>query len=296
MISFPPILGPDGRKLVSQSLTHPAVYLDTWAIRLFAEDEPPLGERFHDAVMSVGGTLMLSHLSFAEFTYDDPRHALSAGHYLDTLIPNLFFSMFDFSKVLEAEVKRILGQTSENPAGDVDMLKLYAEGAEQRGYPSVAGWFAHMHSDRARVAASRKAMAQSVLDGVSELRRRLDTEPDFARSIPREIKNSRCHPRATHALARAVIYQLALDRKLDLTVNDAADLAHCIVPAAYCEFVLLDRGWYARLQDAQRFLKKRGLNAPIARHFTARGGGIVRFLEHLESWPRSGSQRSEGNR
>jgi hypothetical protein len=67
MIEFLDILGPDERQLVLQRLTHSAVYLDTWAIRLFAEDEVPgLGAGFRAALTRSGGTLMLSSLNVGE--------------------------------------------------------------------------------------------------------------------------------------------------------------------------------------------------------------------------------------
>ncbi len=62
MIEFSPLLGPDGRPLVRQTLTHPAVYLDTWALRTFAESPPALGARFREAVIRARGSLVLSHL------------------------------------------------------------------------------------------------------------------------------------------------------------------------------------------------------------------------------------------
>jgi hypothetical protein len=63
MVIFPTILGPDGRRLVHQRLTHPAVYLDTWAIRLFADDPDGVGARLREALARAEGTLMLSSLN-----------------------------------------------------------------------------------------------------------------------------------------------------------------------------------------------------------------------------------------
>ncbi len=166
MISFPIVLGPDGRKLVQQRLTHPAVDLDTWAIRLFAEGNPALGERFRAALRRVGGTLVISHLSVGEFAkFDDPRHTHCAGRYIDTVIPNLFLSTFEPFRVIEREIPIMVRQTTESPAGDSEMLRLYAEAAEQRGWPSVYEWFAYMHTDRANIAARTGAMARSFQDG-----------------------------------------------------------------------------------------------------------------------------------
>ncbi len=63
MIGFPVLLGLDGRPIVMQKITHPAIYLDTWALRLFAEGEPALGQRFRAALLRAGGYLMLLHMS-----------------------------------------------------------------------------------------------------------------------------------------------------------------------------------------------------------------------------------------
>jgi hypothetical protein len=88
MITFPLILGPDGRPLVRQELTRPSVFLDTWALRLFAEDDLALGERFQKALMTAGGSLVLTDLSLIEFTFDDPRNAANVGRYVDQLGPD----------------------------------------------------------------------------------------------------------------------------------------------------------------------------------------------------------------
>jgi hypothetical protein len=225
MIIFPVILGADGGRLVKQTLTHPAVYLDTWAIRLFAEDEPALGERFRAALLRVGGTLVVSHLSVGEFaTFEDPRHTHNAGRYIDTLIPNLFFSMFEPFRVIDREIPIMVRQTTETPAGDVDMLKLYANAADLRGWPSVYEWFAYMHTDRARIIASTVAMAQSFLDGVKALRKQFETEPGFAKSAMRDIRNSN-RPRATQALLRAIMYRLHRNRALGLVKLSIAHIS-----------------------------------------------------------------------
>ena len=147
MIDFPRILGADGRPIVRQSLTHPAVYLDTWAIRLFAEDNPALGTRFREALKRAGGTLILSDLNMSEFTFDDPRHTQVAGRYVDTIYPNLFFSHFDPFKVAARENEILRGNRIGSPAGDDDLLRIFAQAADRRGLPSVYEWFAQMHTD-----------------------------------------------------------------------------------------------------------------------------------------------------
>jgi hypothetical protein len=116
MISFPTILGSDGRKLVLQRLVHPAVYFDTWAIRLFAENDP-IGDRFRTALLRAGGTLVISDLNVGDFAaFDDPRHALAAARFIDSIAPNLFFATFSAFPVIDREVAIMVRQTDQSPA------------------------------------------------------------------------------------------------------------------------------------------------------------------------------------
>lgn len=81
---------------------------------------------------------------------------------------------------------------------------------------------------------------------------------------------------------------------MTLDVKDALDIAHCIVPAAYADFVLLDRRWYVRLKDAEGFLRSVGIETRIAEQYTRRDGGVLKFLERLEAWPQEPEARTRG--
>jgi hypothetical protein len=285
MIDFPCILGPDGRPLVRQTLTHPAVFLDTWALRLFAEDDRELGRRFRDALVTARGTLVLSHLSLGEFTvFADVRHADAAGTYVDTIFPNIFFSRFDPFAVMKAEIPIMVGQRKGSPAGDDDVLRLFAEDAQRAGYPSIRYWFLHMHSARAELASELRALAGEFLKGFEALRTRFRTEPGFSKSALRDIRQS-TRPRATQALLRALLYRLRTDPNLKITANDAIDILHAIVAAAYCDLVLLDGPCHRRLTDTERFLRRSGITTKIALFYTQRNDGVPNFLEKLEAWP-----------
>jgi hypothetical protein len=266
-----------------QKLTRPAIYLDTWALRLFAEAEPALGQRFREALSRARGTLMLSLMSFGEFTsFDDPRHARSAGAYADSINPNIFFSQFDPFQVITAELSTIAGQRNGIPAGDVRLLDQYARRRTGGRQPSISDWFDYGYADRAGHRADIDEMAERFLDGVAELRNRLATEPPFVKLALENVKASKL-PRVTQALLRALIYRL--DPKMTLNVNDALDIAHCIVPAAYTDFVLLDRRWYVQLKNAVGFLRSVGIETRIAEQYTWRDDGVLKFVERLEAWP-----------
>jgi hypothetical protein len=282
MINFPVILGPNGDSIVTQTNTHPAVYLDTWALRLFAEGEPALGRRFKEALLRARGTLMLSLLSFGEFTaFGDPRHARSVGIFVESINPHIFFSQFDPFQVIPIEYSTLAGQRNGTPAGDVRLLDLYAARRTGGRHPGISDWF-DFSADRLQYRADIDAMAQRFLDGIEELRDRFKVESDFKKLALENVKASKL-PRITQALLRALIYQLNPTMKLG--INDALDIAHFIVPSAYSDFVLLERRWYLRLTDAERLIRSVGIEAPIADRYMQQDDGVLKFLERLEAWP-----------
>ena len=136
-----------------------------------------------------------------------------------------------------------------------------------------------------------KSRSASSMESTRELRNRFATDPDFVKLALENVKASKL-PRVTQALLRALIYRL--DPGMTLEVNDALDIAHCIVPAAYADFVLLDRRWYLRLKDAQDFLRSVGIETRIAEQYTRRDSGVLKLLERLEAWPAKDITRPSG--
>jgi hypothetical protein len=253
------------------------------ALRHFAEVDPTLGAQFRDALLRARGTLMRSLLSFGEFTsFDDPRHARSVGAYVESINPHLFLSQFDPFQVIPVEYSIIAGQRKGTPAGDERLLDMYAaRRTDTTRHPSISDWFWYS-AKRVEYRTAIDEMAARFLEGIAELRNKFATEPDFVKLALKNVKASKL-PRSTQALLRALIYRL--DPKMALDANDALDIAHCIVPAAYADFVLLDRRWYTRLKDAEGFLRSVGIETRIAEQYTQRDGGVLKFLERLEAWP-----------
>ena len=112
----------EGTLQVVQSFDFPAVYLDHWAVRLFSSDEV-LGHRFLRALKGSGGALMVSHVNLAEVTGpDDPRHAEEVAAFVEAVVPNIYFAMFDIQKAIDQE-KRPRDKGIRLPAPpDVDLL------------------------------------------------------------------------------------------------------------------------------------------------------------------------------
>jgi len=283
VITFPSILDATGRRLVTQNLTHPAVYLDTWALRLFAKDEPALGDRFRAALRATRGTLVLSSLNLGEFTFDVAVHAQSVGTFIDLLYPHLFFSHFDPFAVIKEEGLRMARQGRGSPAGDQGMLELFASDAARRGHASVRHWFDAVHAERVTVRQLLDSMAAALITAVDGVRAQFISDPEYGKMALQSIKES-ARPRATQALIRALIYRMRNDHGYKLKRNETLDIGHSIVSAAYCDFVLLDGPWNTRVIDAVEFMRECGITTHVAETYAKREGAL-QLLDKLEAWP-----------
>jgi hypothetical protein len=88
---------------------------------------------------------------------------------------------------------------------------------------------------------------------------------------------------------RELLRPLVLAPQEPFKPNDAADLIHAVIPAGYCDFVLLDGKWADRVERVRKRVADQGLRLKLARVFSQRNDGIERFLDELGSFPREPS-------
>ena len=285
MIELQPIVSTDGRYHVRQQLVPPVVYLDTWAIREFSENEA-LGSRFRGALLRTCGTLALSDINLIEFTtFELPHNAEAAGRFTDSLLPHLFLMKCDPGKVIEREEAHLAGRLDQSPAGDERALVQFAEAAARRGGRfSMATWFNIVHTERDRLKGQLPAIAEVFYAQLRRLRAELQKEPLSLAPVAYRDQIALGRP-PTQQLMRAVVDVLQRDRRVSETTNNAVDLLHTIVPGAYCDFVLLDGQWADRLKRAMTRLSEAGIPMRLRATYSNRNGGVEKFLQALEAWP-----------
>jgi hypothetical protein len=88
-------------------------------------------------------------------------------------------------------------------------------------------------------------------------------------------------PRGTAIVLREVLAGLMRDRSAPITVNDALDFFHTIVPVAYSDFVLLDGRWRDQVDRLRVRLKRTGVTFPLATVLSG-ADAIDRLIEILE--------------
>jgi hypothetical protein len=87
--------------------------------------------------------------------------------------------------------------------------------------------------------------------------------------------------RETLFILRWLVSRFLKEQKRRIRRTDATDFFHAVVPAAYCDFVLLDSDWRTGVEQIRSHLNKAGSSIPIARAFSR--NEIDRFLCELES-------------
>jgi hypothetical protein len=269
---------PDGVH-VRQSFDSPTVYLDHWAIRMFS-DGPEIQDRFVNALMSKGGTLLLSNLSFIEFAgANDPRHCRDAEAFLERLLPNIFLTDFALDKVLAQEYTELDNQKRFWPSADLPQLKLFAERAQNTplGF-TMHGFITLAHIDRVELSQATDDVIRMILDGLEPAR----SDPSYVVQA-RNVLPSDARPR-TLVILGELLRGFNLDRAAPISENDVIDLLHAVMPVNCCDYVLLDGPWAERVEKMRQRIVKAATNMPIAKCFSKRGNGIAAFLADLEAF------------
>lgn len=243
----------DGLVHVKQSFDSPTIYLDHWAIRLFSDDYN-LQDRFVKALMSKNGTLLLSAISFAEFSEaSDPRHCTDAEKFLERLLPNIFLTDSALDKVLEREQSAPLGFTMQ-------------------GFVMLA------HTHRVQLSEATKSTVQMVRDGLENAR----SDSSYVAKAHNLLPNDK-RPR-THVIFGELLRGFNLDSQAPITENDVIDMFHAVTSVNCCDYVLLDGPWMERVEKMKQRIAKTSISMPIAKCFTYRNNGVEAFLMDLEAF------------
>ena len=127
-------------------------------------------------------------------------------------------------------------------------------------------------------------LADTVVERIEGLRGQLDTDSEFQAAITR-LPSGAPIQRGTRFILRELVRTLLIDSRTKMTRNHAIDLFHAVVPAAYCDLVLLDKHWETQVDRVRTRLISASILIPVAMVFSVRGDGVNRFLKELEADP-----------
>lgn len=258
------------------------MYLDHWALRQFSEYEELAG-RLTTAVTSRKGTLAISWVNLAEFTkVTVEEQARKAEGLIEATFPRVFLLDVNPFLVVEREDKLLEGAPPVPPHADVDFLKkIVGLNPNSVNLLSARDLF-NVVRDKEEIMQRFNHLADTIVGRIEELRERRETDLEFQSAIAR-LRSGTPIQRGTRFILRELIRTLLIDPKTKMTRNHAIDLFHAVVPAAYCDLVLLDKHWETQIERVRSRLVAAGITVPIAKVFSGKRDGVSRFLNELES-------------
>jgi hypothetical protein len=266
-----------GEVRIRQSFVSPTVYVDHWAIRMCSDDRA-LQDRFVTALCAKGGTLLLSSISFSEFSAPtDARHAADAEAFIERLLPNIFLTDFALDKVLEQERSEPSNEKRFWPSADLPQLKFFGERAQDvpPGF-TMRGFITLAHTNRTAINKVTADVVRQVKCGIEAAR----AEPAYvAKARSRHPNDDR--PR-TFVILGELMRAFHLDPAAPISDNDVIYLMHAVMPINCCDYVLLDGAWAERVEKMRQRIARTGSIIPLAKCFSIRDQGVEAFLRDLE--------------
>ena len=249
------------------------VYFDNWAWRKFSESQP-LQTRFINALKLRNGTLALSWFGLAEFSIlKDPRHGRNADRLFEAAFPNVFFLHSNFFRVAQAEEEGLPTDISSPPYADDGFFGEFMKLRLSRG---PIGLHELSQTDGIRLRLNK--LLADIVAQIESLRK----ESENSQQSQRIIERYRAYPGrhyATGFMLRELLLKFMRNKTLEVTTNHAADLSHAVVPASYCQYVLLDAHWETQVNQARKRLESAGISLPFAEAFSEKH--VEHFLKEF---------------
>jgi len=263
----------DGRIAVKidQIAYPPTVYLDTWALFDFIGDNE-LADRFVKILNNLGGTLMLSMISVIEnMAIDNQEQIQNLYKFIDSI--EVAFLDFNFTRVIRKEKinKKI------SPAIDLELLDAFMQIHESENPLKVSEIFSAYRQDLESGKVLEENWEQSLFPIIVKARNNTNSLSNAKKRFrKRKEKANTCKFPCTEFLWESCIDYIAINENMKMPNKEWYDVFHTIVPAAYCDFLLIDKRWL-------NFIKSTGLNSPqIAKVYSRQN--LNEFLKDLENW------------
>lgn len=264
-----------GEPTITQENFSPCVYLDHWALRNLSQDTAS-SDRFTKGLKDRGGTLSLSWLNLVEFTgVTDNRQIDMADRLVEQIAPNIVFIALDPWLVISNEDAAIKKNLRHGDWLDKLIFEAFVNMPRDGLSPiSTRGLF-RQYTPGTRLTEN---LAATFLEKIQKAREQYSTDKNAQRMVNKPPKGSHIYP-ATRFLIPELLRVLIKNPAQKLTINDASDFLHSVVPLAYCNYVLLDAHWATQAKAAADRLRKVGHVEKIALTFS--GPTAIQDLIHV---------------
>jgi hypothetical protein len=161
------------------------------------------------------------------------------------------------------------------------MLHNFTMPARVFGFPLTArGLFTSMTMDAAPIKAEKQFWLPKVIQQfeTDHFKKVGELSP---RGVLGTIQNCLFSGIPTEALMVAVVEYLYGRRNTPLKPNDIFDLAHALVPTAYCDYVILDKNTAHTMNVAKSRVREVIVDLPFARIYSMAKNGVDQLISDL---------------
>ena len=261
---------------IDQIAYPPTVYLDTWALFDFIEDDS-IANKFIKILNNLGGTLMLSIMSVLESVgLKNQKQFQCLCDLIDSLgIDKVALLDFNFMRVITKE--KIYKKIS--PAIDCGLLDSFIRIHKPEKPLKVSEIFLAYRQDLENGKVLNEKWVEDLFPIVKRARNDINALSNAKKRFRRrKEKANTCKFPCTEFLMETCFDYITINENMKMPDKEWRDIFHTIVPVAYCDFVLVDKKWL-------NFIKSTGLEYPqIAKVYAQRN--LSEFLKDLESWKR----------
>jgi hypothetical protein len=265
---------------IDQIANPPSVYLDTWALFDFIENDD-LAKKFINILNSLGGTLMLSMISIIEaMTLENQKQILNLYKFINSV--GTAFLDFNFIRVIKKEKKYKKNKglfLKISPAVDFELLNAFTKIHKPEDSLKTSEIFLAYRQDLDSGKVMEENWEQSLFPIIVRARNNINALSNAKKRFRRrKEKANTCKFPCTEFLMEACFDYIAINENMKMPDKEWRDIFHTIVPVAYCDFVLVDKKWL-------NFIKSTGLEYPqIAKVYAQRN--LSEFLKDLGNWKR----------
>jgi hypothetical protein len=263
---------------IDQIAYPPTVYLDTWALFDFIGDNE-LADKFIKILDNLGGTLILSKVSIIEsMAIDNQEQIQNLYKFIDSI--GAAFLDFNFTRVIEKEKKYKKNNSlflEINPAIDIGLLDAFIKIHNPENPLKVSEIFLAYRQDLETGKVLNEKWEEDLFPIVIRARNNINALSNAKKRFRRRKENTNTYKfPCTEFLWESCIDYITINESMEMPDKEWRDIFHTIVPAAYCDFLLIDKRWL-------NFIKSTGLNYPqIAKVYAQRN--LSEFLKDLENW------------
>ena len=266
---------------IDQIAYSPTVYLDTWALFDFIEDDR-LANKFIKILNNLGGTLMLSIMSVLESVgLKNQKQFQCLCDLIDSLgIDKVALLDFNFMRVITKEkiYKKIRGPFLKiSPAIDLGLLDSFIKIHKPENPLKVSEIFLAYRQDLKNGKVLEENWEQNLFPIIVRARNNINALSNAKKRFRKRKENANTYKfPCTEFLWESCIDYIAINENMKMPDKEWRDIFHTIVPVAYCDFVLVDKKWL-------NFIKSTGLEYPqIAKVYAQRN--LSEFLKDLGNW------------